>query len=66
MYRREYVILVIIKFVHYSAYDDKLKRSCHLPAPSRYCMTHGQERQDFLGTSQVSIHKNNKINLIML
>jgi hypothetical protein len=46
----------------YSALTDKVERNCHFPAPGWNCMTHRQALQDFPDTSQVSLHKNNKIN----
>jgi hypothetical protein len=46
----------------YSAFTDKPEHNCHFPAPGRNCMTHSQVLQDFLDKSQVSLHKNSKIN----
>jgi hypothetical protein len=46
----------------YSAFTDKVERNCHFPAPGWNCKTHCQALQGFLDTSQVSLHKNNKIN----
>jgi hypothetical protein len=46
----------------YIAFTDKQERNCLFPAPGRNCITHRQAIQDFPDTSQVSLHKNNKIN----
>jgi hypothetical protein len=47
----------------YSTFTDEVERKCHFPALSCNCMTHHQALQGFPGTSQVSLHKNNKIDL---
>jgi hypothetical protein len=47
----------------YSAFADKVERNCHFPAPSWNCTTHRQALQSSPDTSQVSLRKNNKINL---
>jgi hypothetical protein len=44
-------------------FPDKLECYCHFLAPSTNCMTHHHELQDITNQSQVSLHKNNKINL---
>jgi hypothetical protein len=49
-------------FSLYSAFTDKLKLNWHLAAPSRNCVTHSQELQDFPNMSQALLHKKNKIN----
>jgi hypothetical protein len=46
------------------AFTDQVERNCHFPAPGWNCMTHRQALQGFPDTSQVSLHKNNKINLL--
>jgi hypothetical protein len=38
-------------------------RNSHIPASGRNFMTRRQALQDFPGTSQVSLHKDNEINL---
>jgi hypothetical protein len=48
----------------YSAFTNKVERSCHFPAPGWKYMTHRQARQGFPDTNQVSLHKNNKIFLL--
>jgi hypothetical protein len=50
----------------YSAFTDKPERNCHFPAPGGHCMIHRQALQDFPDTTQVSLYKNNKINLPIL
>jgi hypothetical protein len=50
----------------YSAFTDKVEYNWHFPAPVCNCMTHRQALQGFPDTSQVSLHKNNKINLPVL
>jgi hypothetical protein len=47
----------------YNEFADLVTRNCHFLAPGRNCMSHRQALQDFLDTCQVSLHKNNKINL---
>jgi hypothetical protein len=47
-------------------YDDKLQRSCHLPAPGRNYMTHRQALQYFPDKSHESLDKNNKLILPIL
>jgi hypothetical protein len=47
----------------YSAFTDKVERSCHFPAPGWNCMTYRRALQGFPDTIEVSLHKNNKINL---
>jgi hypothetical protein len=50
--------------VLYSAFTDKVERNCQFPAPGWKCMT---RRQGLQGSpDQVSLHKNNKINLPIL
>jgi hypothetical protein len=44
-------------------FTDKVERNCHFPASGWNCMTHRQALQGFPDTSEVSLHKNNKINL---
>jgi hypothetical protein len=51
---------------YHSASTDKVKHNCHFPAPGRNCMTHRQALQDFPDTSQVSLHKNDKVNFPFL
>jgi hypothetical protein len=46
----------------YSAFTDKIERNCHFQVPGWNCMTHRQALQGFPETSQVLLHKNNKIN----
>jgi hypothetical protein len=50
----------------YSVVAGMVTRNSLLLAPSRNCMTHHQALQDFSDTSQVSLHKNNKINVPVL
>jgi hypothetical protein len=45
---------------------DEVECSCHFPASGRNLMTHCQVLKDFPDISQVSFHKNIKINLIIL
>jgi hypothetical protein len=45
----------------YSAFTDKVERNCYLPVSGWNFMTHCQALQGFPDTSQVSLHKNNKI-----
>jgi hypothetical protein len=40
----------------------KVESNCHFPVPGWNCMAHRQALQGFPDTSQVSLHKNNKIN----
>lgn len=47
----------------YSAYDDELLRSCHLPAPGRNRMNVRLGLKHSVDVSHVS-SKNNKINLL--
>jgi hypothetical protein len=47
-------------------FTDKVERNCYFPAPDWNCMTHRQALQGFPDTSQVSLHNNNKINLITI
>jgi hypothetical protein len=47
----------------YTAYDDKVQRSCHLPAPASNCMSHHKMLQDFSSASEVTLDKNKKITL---
>jgi hypothetical protein len=49
-----------------SAFTDNVERNCHFPAPGWTFMTHRQVLQGFPDTSQVLLHKNNKINLRVL
>jgi hypothetical protein len=53
-------------FAKYSAFTNKAEINCHFPAPGWNCLTHRQALQGFSDTSQVSLHKNNKINLPFL
>jgi hypothetical protein len=43
-----------------------VERNCHFTVPGWNCMTHSQALQRFPHMSQVSLHKNNKIDLPML
>jgi hypothetical protein len=45
----------------YSAFTDKVESYCHFPAPGFNCLTHRWVLQGYPDTSQVSLHKNNKI-----
>jgi hypothetical protein len=46
-----------------TAFTDKSERNCHLPTPDKNSMTDHEVLQDFPDTSQVSLHKNNIVNL---
>jgi hypothetical protein len=52
--------------LRHSAFTDNPEHNCHFPVPGRNCTTHRQALQDPPDTSQVSLHKNNKINLLLL
>jgi hypothetical protein len=49
-----------------SASSCTLRRNYHFPAPGGNCMTYLQALHDFPNTSQISLHKNNNINLYCL
>jgi hypothetical protein len=55
---------LIVRNNRYSLFSDKLERNNHFPARGRNCMTHRQALQNFSDTSQVSLHKNNKITFL--
>jgi hypothetical protein len=59
----KYIAINTLDLVLYSAFTDKVERKYHFPAPGWNCMTHRQVPQGFPDTSQVTLHKNNKINL---
>lgn len=50
-------------YAYERAFADKLERNCHFLAPGRNCTALCQELQDFRGTSQLSLHRNNEIYL---
>jgi hypothetical protein len=54
------------RYILFSAWDDELQRCSHLPALGRSYMAQRQAVQNFPDASQVSLHKNNKINLSTL
>lgn len=47
----------------YNAFADKVERNCHFPGPGWNWMTHRQVLQGFPDACQLSLHKNNKIDL---
>jgi hypothetical protein len=55
-------VFFAVRFFTYSAFTDEPEHNCHFPAPGKKCMTNRQALQDFPDTSQISLHKNNKIN----
>jgi hypothetical protein len=50
----------------FSMFTDKGECSCHFPAHSRNCRTPYQAPQGFSDASQISLHKDNKINLCQI
>jgi hypothetical protein len=49
-----------------SAFTEKIERNCHFWVPGKNCMTHRQALQGFPCTSQVPLHKNNKVSFAVL
>lgn len=41
----------------HGAFTDKAERNCYFAPPGQDCMIHRQALQDYLDTSQESIHK---------